>query len=194
MQDRRRHVIPIADTGFFGMGWNHAMAGIVKQQSCQQVVGLVAYNSAMGTLGAVSANRTFSQTTLKSAFLRAFRASHFWDFGLCGFSDGLAAIFGASSLHPKSPFPAASPEPRSPTCLRSTSHSMEKTAPSNPGIEQRESTRLHSTCAPRSGSPSSGGSRTARYHRFHRAAGPATGVSILIDGARGLVPRFHLFF
>src|SRR5258705_11632513 len=40
------------------------------------------------------------------------------------------------------------------------------------------------TCAPRSGSPSSGGARTARYHRFHRAAGPATGVSILIDRAQ----------
>jgi len=33
------------------MGWDHAMAGIVEQQSCQQVVGFVACDGAMGPLG-----------------------------------------------------------------------------------------------------------------------------------------------
>src|SRR2546430_15331783 len=43
MQDRRRNVIAIADASFGRVGWNHAMPGIVEQQSCQQVVGFVAY-------------------------------------------------------------------------------------------------------------------------------------------------------
>src|SRR5713101_8180538 len=51
MQDRRRHVIAIADASFGRVGWNHAMPGIVKQQSCQQVVGFVAYDGAVGPLG-----------------------------------------------------------------------------------------------------------------------------------------------
>src|ERR1700737_2121522 len=37
MQAWRRHVVAIADASFCGVGWNHAMPGIVKQQSCQQV-------------------------------------------------------------------------------------------------------------------------------------------------------------
>src|ERR1700736_4143955 len=51
MQDRRRRIVAIADTGFGGMGWNHAMPGIVKQQSCQQVVRFVAHDGAVGPLG-----------------------------------------------------------------------------------------------------------------------------------------------
>jgi hypothetical protein len=41
------------------------------------------------------------------AFLRGFPATHFPDFRLCGRSSAQAAIFGALSLHPKIPFPAA---------------------------------------------------------------------------------------
>ena len=41
------------------------------------------------------------------AFLRGFLATQFLDFCLCGRSPALAAIFGALSLHPKIPFPAA---------------------------------------------------------------------------------------
>jgi hypothetical protein len=47
MQEGRRHVITIADAGFGGMSWNHPMAGVVEQQSRQQVVGFVAYDGAM---------------------------------------------------------------------------------------------------------------------------------------------------
>jgi hypothetical protein len=38
---------------------------------------------------------------------RGFPATHFPDFGLCRRSRILEAIFGALSLHPKIPFPAA---------------------------------------------------------------------------------------
>ena len=48
MQEGRRHVVAIADAGFGGMGWNHAMPGI---QSCQQVVRFVAQDGAVGPLG-----------------------------------------------------------------------------------------------------------------------------------------------
>jgi len=51
MQERCRHVIAIADAGFGGVGRNHTMAGIVEQQPCQQVVGLAAYDGAVGPLG-----------------------------------------------------------------------------------------------------------------------------------------------
>ena len=40
MQVRQRDVIAIADAGFGGVGRHHAMAGIVEQQSGQQMVGL----------------------------------------------------------------------------------------------------------------------------------------------------------
>ena len=52
-----------------------------------------------------------SGTALNRAFLRGFPATHFPDFGLCRRSRILAAIFGALSLHPKIPFPAAGIEP-----------------------------------------------------------------------------------
>ena len=48
-----------------------------------------------------------SGTTSNRAFLRAFPASQFPDFGLWGRSRILVAVFGALSLHPKIPFPAA---------------------------------------------------------------------------------------
>ena len=51
MQDARRRIIAIPNASFGGVGWNHAMAGIVKQQSRQQLVGLVAHNGAVGPLG-----------------------------------------------------------------------------------------------------------------------------------------------
>jgi len=41
------------------------------------------------------------------AFLRGSRATYFSDFGLCGRSPALAAVFGALSPHPKNPVPAA---------------------------------------------------------------------------------------
>ncbi len=46
-------------------------------------------------------------TTPNSAFLRGFLATHFPDFGLRGRLRILVAIFGALSLHPRIPFPAA---------------------------------------------------------------------------------------
>ena len=52
-----------------------------------------------------------SGTALNRAFPRGFPATHFPDFGLCRRSRFLAAIFGALSLHPKIPFPAAGIEP-----------------------------------------------------------------------------------
>jgi hypothetical protein len=52
-----------------------------------------------------------SGTALNRAFLRGFPATHFSDFGLCRRSRILAAIFGALSLRPKIPFPAAGIEP-----------------------------------------------------------------------------------
>src|SRR5258707_15806822 len=48
-----------------------------------------------------------SDTTPNRAFLRGFPATHFLDFGLCGRSRILVAIFGALSPHLKIPFPAA---------------------------------------------------------------------------------------
>src|SRR5713101_5322094 len=51
MQAWRRYVIAIADASFCGVGWVHAMAGIVEQQSCQQVVGFVADEGSVGPLG-----------------------------------------------------------------------------------------------------------------------------------------------
>src|SRR5258708_2704333 len=41
MQERHRHIIAMPDASPCSVGWNHAVPGIVKQQSCQQVVGLV---------------------------------------------------------------------------------------------------------------------------------------------------------
>src|SRR6266852_2615987 len=51
-----------------------------------------------------------SDTTPNRAFLRGFPATHFPDFGLCGRTRILVAIFGALSPHAKIPFPAASLE------------------------------------------------------------------------------------
>src|SRR5882757_9102010 len=51
MQEGRRYIVAIADASFCGVGWNHAMSGIVKQQTRQQVVRLVPYNGAVGPLG-----------------------------------------------------------------------------------------------------------------------------------------------
>ena len=48
-----------------------------------------------------------SGTTSNRAFLRAFLATQFPDSGLCGRSRILVAAFGALSLHPEIPFPAA---------------------------------------------------------------------------------------
>jgi hypothetical protein len=48
-----------------------------------------------------------SSTTSNRAFLRAFPATQFPDSGLCGRSRILVAAFGALSLHPEIPFPAA---------------------------------------------------------------------------------------
>jgi hypothetical protein len=48
-----------------------------------------------------------SGTTSNRAFLRAFPATQFADSGLCGRSRILVAAFGALSLHPEIPFPAA---------------------------------------------------------------------------------------
>src|SRR5712671_5454179 len=48
-----------------------------------------------------------SDTTQNRAFLRGSPATYFSDFGLCGRSPALAAVFGALSPHPKIPFPAA---------------------------------------------------------------------------------------
>jgi hypothetical protein len=65
-----------------------------------------------------------SDTTPNRAFLRGFSATHLWDFGLCGRSRILVRVFGAPSLHPKSPFPAATPWTRSqPPSLQQSDHS-----------------------------------------------------------------------
>src|SRR5258707_15229658 len=45
--------------------------------------------------------------TPNRAFLRGFSATQFPDFGLCWRSRFFVMIFGALSLHPKIPFPAA---------------------------------------------------------------------------------------
>ena len=47
-----------------------------------------------------------SDTTLNRAFQRGFPATQFPDFGLCGRSRILVAVFGALSPHAKIPFPA----------------------------------------------------------------------------------------
>jgi len=49
-----------------------------------------------------------SDTTPNRAFLRGFPATHFPDFGLCGRTRILVAIFGALSPHLKIPGPALS--------------------------------------------------------------------------------------
>src|ERR1700732_4770820 len=46
-----RRVVGGAEGGYCCMGRNHAMPGIVEQQPCQQMVGLVAYGGAVGPLG-----------------------------------------------------------------------------------------------------------------------------------------------
>src|SRR5712672_2226443 len=146
MQDRRRHVIAIADASFGRVGWNNAMPGIVEQQSCQQVVGFVAYNGAVGPLGkgflpdrlkqrAIHDWRLLTRQDLILVFdladieevaqqvvqraaperdpaARRSRGEQpgfgkFPDSGLCGRSRILVAAFGALSLHPEIPFPAA---------------------------------------------------------------------------------------
>jgi len=48
-----------------------------------------------------------SDTTPNRALLRGFPAAYFSDFGLCRRSGFFVTIFGALSLHPKIPFPAA---------------------------------------------------------------------------------------
>src|SRR5713226_4963509 len=48
-----------------------------------------------------------SDTTPNRALLRGFPATYFSDFGLCRRSRFFVTIFGALSLHPKIPFPAA---------------------------------------------------------------------------------------
>src|SRR5260370_28746449 len=48
-----------------------------------------------------------SDTTPNRALLRGFPATYFSDFGLCRRSGFFVTIFGAPSLHPKIPFPAA---------------------------------------------------------------------------------------
>jgi hypothetical protein len=48
-----------------------------------------------------------SDTTPNRALLRGFPATYFADFGLCRRSRFFVMIFGALSLHPKIPFPAA---------------------------------------------------------------------------------------
>src|SRR5258708_28267297 len=50
MQERRRYVVAITDASFCGVGCDHTMAGIIEQQSCQQVIGLVPYGGAMRPL------------------------------------------------------------------------------------------------------------------------------------------------
>jgi len=54
-----------------------------------------------------------SDTTPNRAFLWGFSATHLPGFGLYGRSRILVRVFGALSLHPKSPFPAARPWARS---------------------------------------------------------------------------------
>jgi hypothetical protein len=49
----------------------------------------------------------FPESTPNRALLRGFPATYFQDFGLCRRSRFFAMIFGALSLHPKIPFPAA---------------------------------------------------------------------------------------
>ena len=51
MLARRRHVVAIADASFCGVSCDHAMAGVVEQQFCQQVLGFVADDGAVGPLG-----------------------------------------------------------------------------------------------------------------------------------------------
>jgi hypothetical protein len=50
MQDRCRRVVAVADAGFCGVGWNHAMPRVVEKQSGQQVVGLIANGGAVRPL------------------------------------------------------------------------------------------------------------------------------------------------
>src|SRR5438876_487864 len=45
------HIVAIANARLCGMGWDHTMAGIVEQQFRQQMIGLAAYEGAMGPLG-----------------------------------------------------------------------------------------------------------------------------------------------
>lgn len=66
-----------------------------------------------------------SDTTPNRVFLRGFSATDLRDFGLCGRSSILVRTFGALSLHPKSPFPAAKPWARSqPLCASKSDHSV----------------------------------------------------------------------
>src|SRR6266404_8865919 len=51
MQAWRRYIVAIADASFCGVGWDHAIAGVVEQQSRQQVVGFVADEGSVGPLG-----------------------------------------------------------------------------------------------------------------------------------------------
>src|SRR5258706_9592740 len=71
MQERRRHVVAIADGGFRGVGRDHAMAGIIEQQPCQQMVGLATYDGAMGPLGEGFLSDRFKQRAIHDQRLLA---------------------------------------------------------------------------------------------------------------------------
>jgi hypothetical protein len=75
-------------------------------------------------------------------------------------------------------------EPLKRATLRAESRKPRRSCPS-----RRQSTCAQSVCAQRSSSSSSGRPSAAvrHHHGFHRAAGPATGVSVEI-GARGFGP------
>src|SRR5258706_12658261 len=51
MQKRRRYVVAIAHASFCSVSCDHTMAGVIEQQSCQQVIGFVARDSTVGPLG-----------------------------------------------------------------------------------------------------------------------------------------------
>src|SRR5260221_9389578 len=63
----------------------------------------------------------FPESTPNRALLRGFPATYFPTFGLCRRSRFFVMIFGALSLHPKIPFPAAGLERE----IRSEEHTSE---------------------------------------------------------------------
>jgi hypothetical protein len=80
-----------------------------------------------------------------------------------------------------------------PAPLERTASGAESREPGRPCPCRRQSTCAQSVCAHRSSSSSSGCPSTAvrHHHGFHRAAGPATRVSILI-GRGASVPLSHM--
>src|SRR5258708_1915281 len=50
MQKRRRYVVAIAHASFCSVSCDHTMAGVIEQQSCQQVIRFVARDSTVGPL------------------------------------------------------------------------------------------------------------------------------------------------